>query len=69
MKNNKCIKKPHLTRKDAKASMKYQNTIHHFENKLNNVYYCEICSCWHITSMSKKKSRNINHKKNKNNEK
>ena len=65
MENKKCIKKTYATRKLAKALMKQQNTVHHFENKLNNVYYCEICSCWHITSMSKKKSRSINHRNNK----
>lgn len=52
-----CLKNCYDTRKEAKKRMKELNKAHHFEGKLNNIYYCEQCSSYHLTSMPKQKSR------------
>lgn len=65
----KCLKVCYWTRKAAKAEMKALNKNHLTSKEIKNVYFCDECSSWHLTSMSKKRSRhftkNINNGKNK----
>jgi hypothetical protein len=60
-----CHKQIYASRHDAKKSMAMLNRK--FKNrgkkdKLNDVYFCDECQAWHITSMNKEQSRNITRK-------
>jgi hypothetical protein len=59
--NHGCEKKCYTSRKEAKKAMKMMN--HNYGFKLTNVYYCLLCDHYHITSMSKKRSRKLNKKR------
>ena len=55
-----CTKKRYLTRRWAKQALKEFNK--HPDGlyaKLTNVYKCDECGYWHMTSIEKKKSRAI----------
>lgn len=54
----KCMKIVYRTRGEAKKALKELNKQGpNVTKKLTDVYYCEKCSCYHLTSMNKKKSR------------
>lgn len=55
-----CNKRCHLTRQDAKNEKRMLNRNAGHKKEITNVYYCDICKSWHLTSMDKNKSRNIN---------
>lgn len=57
-----CKKKCFQTRKEAKKEMKDLN--HWREKKLTNIYWCDTCSAFHLTSMDKNKSREYTRKNN-----
>ena len=57
----KCHKVDYRSRKSAKAAMKRLNREEKYS--LNHVYFCDICSSWHVTSMDRKTSERINKKK------
>jgi hypothetical protein len=65
-----CQKKCFKTRKAAKEFMKKLNTYK--KAGLTDVYKCDECLSWHLTSMNKKDSRKytrfLNNNKNNNNE-
>lgn len=62
----KCLKKCYTSRKEAKQELKTINHNHLGTRQLTTVYYCDICSAWHTTSMKKRDSRNLGrHLKNK----
>lgn len=52
-----CGKKRYRTRKEAKKALKDINHTNALDKKLTDVYYCNDCIGFHITSMKKKKSR------------
>lgn len=55
-----CSKIRYLTRSIAKKNLKRANKVSHsLHSKLTNVYKCDRCGYWHMTSMPKKKSRAI----------
>lgn len=55
-----CNKKRFFTRIDAKKTMKLIRKNHSKERKLpENIYYCEICSAYHLTSIKKSEWRGI----------
>lgn len=55
-----CTKKRFLTRKWAKHFMKEANKSNKgLIDKLTNVYKCDECGYWHMTSLDKRKSRAI----------
>jgi hypothetical protein len=60
MTENKCYKKVHATRALAKRAMRLINTSGKLARKITNVYYCDTCSGYHLTSLKKKKSRYFN---------
>lgn len=66
-----CSKKRYLTRSIAKEALKRANKeSRSLYSKLTNVYQCDECGYWHMTSIPKKKSRAISrHGKNTNNNK
>lgn len=51
-----CGKRGYSSRKDAKRAIKYFNTRFK-DNNLTDVYWCEECSYYHLTSMPKQQSR------------
>ncbi len=58
--NQKCGKACHSSKKIAKASMRALNkTLQYRQKKLTGVYYCDVCSHWHTTSIDKTISRQI----------
>jgi hypothetical protein len=61
----RCGKVPFLSRKAAKEEMKVINHHHKTDKTIKDVYYCDDCSAWHLTSMNKKKSRDFRRNQNK----
>lgn len=60
-KYDKCKKKGYPSRKIAKQCMvtlKSKGRV-----ALQDTYFCDICECWHLTSMNKKQSRNLTKRK------
>lgn len=55
----RCEKVYYSTRADAKAALKRINKLHNTDKKLTDVYLCDKCNHWHLTSMNKKKARAI----------
>jgi ribosomal protein L20 len=54
----KCGKFVYRDRAEAKKALKELNKQGpNISKKLTDVYYCEFCSAYHLTSMNKKKSR------------
>lgn len=53
-----CGKKCFMTRKEAKKERKKLNTSKRLS--LTYEYFCETCSHWHTTSMTKEEFRNKN---------
>lgn len=61
----KCGKLVYVSRALAKRALKLFNKVKEsgkWAKKLTNVYYCEACSGYHLTSMSKRRSRKITRK-------
>lgn len=54
-----CGKKGYITRSEAKKNKKRLVKLGH---TITNIYYCEDCSYYHLTSMNKQQSRNITKK-------
>lgn len=52
-----CFKNCYDTRKEAKKKMKELNKSHHFDKQITNIYFCEPCSKYHLTTMAKQSSR------------
>jgi hypothetical protein len=64
----KCTKFRYKTRKAAKKEMKLinqNNRFHRFEHKLTEPYWCDMCMCFHLTSLAKQRSRDLTRKKKK----
>ena len=57
-------KKTFQTRKEAKAFLKRMNKHKVLDRELTNVYWCEICMGFHVTSADKRESRKYTHKLN-----
>ena len=55
-----CDKHVFVTRKGAKEYKRNINTW--AEKKMTNIYWCDKCSGYHLTTMDKKQSRNITFK-------
>lgn len=55
----RCEKVSYSTRVNAKAALKRINKLHITERKLTDVYHCDRCGNWHLTSMDKRKTRAI----------
>lgn len=53
-----CYKKCHITRHEAKEALKRLNRDKGWHNK-GDVYYCEQCSHYHITSWDKGRCRDL----------
>lgn len=58
-----CGKKNYPSRKKAKAARKRLNNKYP-DQKLTNIYYCDECVSYHLTSMKKKKSRFLTRRNN-----
>ena len=54
-----CKKKPFQNRKKAKAVLKEIKKKKSSKRTEQAYYYCEECQAYHLTSMSKKKSRKL----------
>ena len=52
-----CFKKPYISRKVAKSEMKRMNHNYKFEAK--DVYFCEECTAYHITTMEREKYQRL----------
>lgn len=52
-----CPKIRYHTRQDAKNARRLLNKKFHLG--LTNIYYCESCAAYHLTTQTKKKGRNI----------
>lgn len=59
-----CNKMKFATKKQAKDYIKNSNRKFH-KTIFTCAYYCEIHSCWHLTSMPKQRSRDLTRKLNK----
>lgn len=57
MYEGKCAKKCFKTKQEAKNFRKIANTMKAIGGKLTTVYFCDICSQYHLTSMPKQMSR------------
>ena len=57
----KCFKVRYNNRQEAKKARKQINRIDVFD--LQDVYYCDECQGYHLTTMNKTDSRNLNRKK------
>lgn len=57
--NIACLKKPYTTRSEAKKAMKLLNKSHNLKNNLTNIYFCEKCSQYHLTTLPKQASRDF----------
>ena len=53
----KCLKHRYPTKAIAKKYLKQINKQHTADRKLTNVYYCELCTGFHLTSQPKQASR------------
>lgn len=53
-----CQKRCYQSRAEAKRALKRINQLNG-DNNLKDVYWCEECQHWHLTSMTKKDSRNF----------
>lgn len=51
-----CGKRGYFSRKEAKKAMRYYNTQFK-DTPLTDVYYCDECSYYHLTSMPKQQAR------------
>ncbi len=60
-----CFKKSYPAKKIAKKAMLELRKVAKREN-LDHVYFCQECSGWHITSMSRSLSEHTNAQKRKN---
>lgn len=60
--NKHCNKRCYGSRKLAKAALKEINMREGFA--LADVYFCDICSNWHTTSVDKKRCRKFSRKGN-----
>lgn len=58
-------KRRYVNKDDAKRAKKNINTTRFSAVKITNIYWCEPCSGYHLTSMSKSESREITRKNNK----
>jgi len=54
-----CDKKNYISRSVAKKKMKLLNKKNILDKKIKDVYFCNVCRSWHLTSMNKKKARNF----------
>lgn len=52
----KCSKKSYLTRSEAKAAKKQVNKTRKWG--ITNIYWCDDCRAYHLTTMAKEASRN-----------
>jgi hypothetical protein len=57
-----CVKKCFSSRQEAKKKVRELNRSGTLGKELTDVYYCNQCSAWHMTSMKKKKSRHLTRK-------
>jgi hypothetical protein len=57
-------KQRYIEKSDAKAAKRQINKSYS-DKKITNIYWCEDCSAYHLTSMPKKKSRKITRLNNK----
>lgn len=53
----KCFKKCFETKADAKKYLKEKNKTIHMG--FTNVYFCDQCKSYHLTTMKKEQSRNL----------
>lgn len=54
-----CYKKVYHTRQEARNAKRELNLKHNRERPLLNIYRCEICSCYHVTTMTRVKGKEI----------
>ncbi len=59
----RCVKKRYSTRKEAKKELKKIIRKSKKDKKPTDVYYCDDCQQWHLTSMIKTLHRKYNHMK------
>jgi hypothetical protein len=59
-----CNKKCFATRKEAKKFLKEANKVKRLAKELTNVYWCEGCNSFHVTSQDKERSREYTRKLN-----
>jgi len=64
-KYDKCDKRCYPTRVIAKKRLKAIKKKYKNRSE-KNVYYCKKCDAWHLTSMTRQKSINLDNWKNKN---
>jgi hypothetical protein len=57
---NKCLKKCFYRKSEAKKFMKTQNRRWDFG--YTNIYWCDKCFAFHLTTMDKQASRNLKSK-------
>jgi hypothetical protein len=57
-------KRPYLNKDDAKRAKKTINKSS-TTSKVTNIYWCDDCSAYHLTTMDKRKSRQITKRINK----
>lgn len=58
----KCFKVCFHTRQEAKNRMKEINRKGVTKKPLNDVYFCEECKMYHLTSLTKESSRELTQK-------
>lgn len=54
-----CGKVTYTSRRQAKEAMKKMNHTNICQKKLTDVYFCDECQHWHLTSMGKRQSRRL----------